>query len=185
MADHYGHKERLQDSVKIFRSRANLHDNSKVPALVKWAHHEGKARPYAEEVREAWRDFEMDRKYAGLPVERYVLDYGSAPDAPPPGEPSGLMDDGVEGVDYTVDRDTGEVHYTGEPEPEHVPIETIAPDALNEPKSKTRKEAHDSTKPIPASAEKGSVVPEAAETGTRRRGAATATDAFDDEEVLF
>lgn len=80
-------KAKLVDAVAIYRTNANLHDNSSDEALIGYAHRSGKKKPMSDMVRNAWHDFEQGRRYAGLEVRRYVIDYRE------PREPAPIVDD--------------------------------------------------------------------------------------------
>jgi hypothetical protein len=79
-------REKIEEAVGIFRARANLHANADAPALIRWAHENGKSKPYADMVRTAWHDFENGRRYNDLPVHRYEIRYERQADLfkPPP-----------------------------------------------------------------------------------------------------
>ena len=70
-----GDREKLLEAVDVFRVRANLHAGSSDSALVGWAHGNGKRKPYADMVRDAWHDFAAGRRYAELSLVEYVIDY--------------------------------------------------------------------------------------------------------------
>lgn len=68
-------RAKLDEAVAIFRTHANLHGNASAEALIRWAHEGGTKKPQAGMVRDAWHDFEAGRRYAELPVQRFVVEY--------------------------------------------------------------------------------------------------------------
>lgn len=68
-------RDKLIEAVAVFRTRANLHAGSSESALVRWAHENGKGKPYADMVRDAWHDFAAGRRYAELTLIDYAIDY--------------------------------------------------------------------------------------------------------------
>lgn len=68
-------RAKLLEAVALFRTQAVLHGSSSDSSLIRWAHAGGKKKPSSSMVRDAWHDFEAGRRYAELPVERYVVEY--------------------------------------------------------------------------------------------------------------
>jgi hypothetical protein len=64
---------KLHEAVSIYRTRAGLHGSSEDAALVRYAHEAGKAKPYADMVRDAWHDYRQACQYAEVPVEDYEI----------------------------------------------------------------------------------------------------------------
>ena len=153
-----------------------------------FAHGAGKDRDYADMVRDAWHFFEHGRRYAELPVERYRIEYRDPEPPPPRDDDRRIVDDEefVHGRRTGRDLDTFQDPDTGEwvtQEELHrrqnrraaAGVETMKPALLNDDPQTEKKED------APAAPEREQDL----ETRKKRPGAATALDAFDDEEVLF
>lgn len=135
-------REKLLEAVDVFRVRANLHAGSSDSALVGWAHGNGKRKPYADMVRDAWHDFAAGRRYAELSLVEYVIDYARRDSED--GDPVAPVDEAV--------GDRPEGSDSGSPS-------VRAPESLEHPAlTSPRKRSKPNRKPEPKAEEDGDVL---------------------------